>query len=419
MTVLQIVDMGLSAGILTDLHGSVCPNPKCELQAVFERQDGILGVLSASEIAHDVSVRTVCYRCERCRLRVSPLQQSPALSMRDHLEEAVYIWWMFVNGATLTLTCLHMNRKEDFVRKHWKQAAQICAYDAIRRQRLIRFMGDGVHTYVVEADESRMGKFKTLENGQLTHNHWVWLGVVARGDPTCIWLIEVGVTQSVELGRVPPMEKEIWEHVCLTIFPAAAKLVLMTDGAACYRIDYPKHCPAVVEHYRVNHSEHEWTRPEPSVMWNPATKETRFCLAGTQYLDSTWRRCKSMVPKGLCMQKPGDRVTKAVYVRAQQWRLMTEGTDRWGEFMKALRCYYDLGAKERAEVDGSQGCIPSRAMYDLHEDLNPANFYVIGRAVPLPPKNKTIPKACKGPPGDLQGGSQGNPKGPPRCPHRF
>ena len=109
------------------------------------------------------------------------------LSLRDHLEEAVYIWWMFVNGASMTLTCLHMGRREDFVRRHWKQAAQICAYDAFRRQRLIRFAGDGVHTYVVEADESRMGKFKTHVDGQLVFNHWVWLGVVARGDPNAIW----------------------------------------------------------------------------------------------------------------------------------------------------------------------------------------------------------------------------------------
>ena len=62
-----------------------------------------------------------------------------------------------------------------------------------------------------------------------------------------------------------------------------------------------------------------------------------------------------MVPKGLSVKTAGGRVTKAVYVRAQQWRLMTEGTDRWGELMKALRCYYDLGVEERVAVDCNQG----------------------------------------------------------------
>ena len=101
--------------------------------------------------------------------------------------------------------------------------------------------------------------------GQLTYNHWVWLGVVIRGDPTAIWLMEVGVTQSAEVGRVPPMEKDIWREVCLMLFLLNC-IILMTDGAACYQLDYPDECPAVVQHYKVNHSEHEWTRPEPHVL---------------------------------------------------------------------------------------------------------------------------------------------------------
>ena len=170
---------------------------------------------------------------------------------------------------------------------------------------------------------------------------------------TFSWLIEVGISESREVGRVPPMEKAIWEAVCVAIFRDNARLILMTDGAACYQLNYRDSCPAVLEHYRVNHSEHEWTRPEPHVMWDPAKRETRFCLAGTQYLDSTWRRLKMLIPKGLCLRNHGDRVTKALYVRAQQWRLMTEGTDRWEEFMKAMRSYYSEDPDERAQVDGT------------------------------------------------------------------
>ena len=53
------------------------------------------------------------------------------------------------------------------------------------------------------------------------------------------------------------------------------------------------------------------------------------------------------------MISPGDRVTKALYVRAQQWRLMTEGTERWSEFMGAVREYYAANPEDRARVDGS------------------------------------------------------------------
>jgi hypothetical protein len=44
------------------------------------------------------------------------------------------------------------------------------------------------------------------------------------------------------------------------------------------------------------------------------------------------------------------RRTKCDYVRAQQWRLMTEGADRWKEFMEAMRNYYDSGDAEAGEI---------------------------------------------------------------------
>ena len=56
----------------------------------------------------------------------------------------------------------------------------------------------------------------------------------------------------------------------------------------------------------------------------------------------------------LCVRNRGDRVAKALlYVRAQQWRLMIEGTDRWEEFMEATRSYYSEDPDERAQVDGT------------------------------------------------------------------
>ena len=189
MSALDMVNFGLATGILVDQAGTACSNPNCEqlAQPGAQKNPGILGSLLASDTAHTVLRSTACYRCLRCTSRYLVNKGSPVLSLRDHMEDAVYIWWMFVNNATMVLTCLHMNRTDDYVRKHWRQAAQICAYDAVRRQRSIRFAGDGVHTLVVEADESRMGKFKTEDEGQLVHNHWVWLGVVTRGDPTAIW----------------------------------------------------------------------------------------------------------------------------------------------------------------------------------------------------------------------------------------
>jgi hypothetical protein len=61
MSALQMVDFGFSAGILNDLQGSACPNPKCEVQAVYDRKTGVLGAMMASENAHTVGQRTACY----------------------------------------------------------------------------------------------------------------------------------------------------------------------------------------------------------------------------------------------------------------------------------------------------------------------------------------------------------------------
>ena len=55
-------------------------------------------------------------------------------SKREHIEEATYSFWMFVQGASLTLTALHMGRKEDLVRRYFHLAAQVCAKDAEFRQ---------------------------------------------------------------------------------------------------------------------------------------------------------------------------------------------------------------------------------------------------------------------------------------------
>jgi hypothetical protein len=200
---------------------------------------------------------------------------------------------------------------------------------------------------VVEADESRFGKYREVVDGKLTFFHWVVLGVVVRGDPTKIWLFEVGITYSQERSRVPPMEKDLWKQIMLTIFGTNAGLILMTDGAACYHCHYPHDHSGVLEHYSVNHSEHEWTRPE-NVLWDSALETRRHCLAGTQYKDSTWRRLKAEVPHGMHVKTAGARRLKMMYIRAQQWRLITEGEDRWKSFLEATRAYYQ---EERSHCD--------------------------------------------------------------------
>ena len=58
---------------------------------------------------------------------------------REYVEEATYAFWMFVQGGSLTLTALHVGRKEHVVRRYFHLAADVCARDAEYRQQFIVF----------------------------------------------------------------------------------------------------------------------------------------------------------------------------------------------------------------------------------------------------------------------------------------
>ena len=90
-------------------------------------------------------------------------------SVRDRVEEAHYAWWMFVNKAPVTLTALHMGRREDLIRRYYHMAARICTRDAEKRQARIVFGHRHPFTTIIEADETRIGKFKVVAGGVQYH----------------------------------------------------------------------------------------------------------------------------------------------------------------------------------------------------------------------------------------------------------
>jgi hypothetical protein len=107
MTANDAVSYALVEELVVDLEGKPCRNPKCASQKKGWSDVSELGSCVASSEKHHVGVRTACYRCKQCRMRHSVLLQSPGLNVRDSLEEAMYVWWMFVQRGTITLTALH------------------------------------------------------------------------------------------------------------------------------------------------------------------------------------------------------------------------------------------------------------------------------------------------------------------------
>ena len=183
------MDMGeycVDCEILDNLKGTPCCNPKCSEQQgshpniakeVFRNR---LGPLTGRQDTFEVTKDTVNYRCEWCRRRHKIYEGNPMFGKRDKVEEAVWCWWMCVQGASITLATLHLNRSEDLVRRFFHQAMVVMAWDAEWRQVHMRFGGNPVHTTVFEVDGTRIGKFKQEEGETLYYYHHSLLGVAVR-----------------------------------------------------------------------------------------------------------------------------------------------------------------------------------------------------------------------------------------------
>ena len=321
MSAKAMAEYGVRCEVLEDLQGHRCPNPKC----IGKRS--VLGGLEGRCDVFPLTSASARYKCRRCGTPWTVHHGNPMFGKRDLVEVAVYSWWMFIQGASLTLTALHTGRSEDLIRRYYHQAILVCAFDAECRQARMKFGGHPRNTRVLEVDGTRICKFKAWEDGKLYYYHNVILGVAVRGQPTLLWLLDVGLTRSAERSRVPPESLDVWMMVMNGIFEPGANLIQMSDTAAAFQQDHP----ALVEKFSVNHQEKEWTKPVRPI-WDVVTKERRACLASSNYLDSVWKYLKSGVPDGIKSTTAGSRKTKFNYVRAQQWRQIVQEEDRWEAF---------------------------------------------------------------------------------------
>ena len=364
MTVRDFCHFLFEDGLLVDLQGQPCTNPKCasnpgKFSADMPSALGPWRVKkNIADMVQSVRLRDACYRCKRCRCRYPLSIGHPLHSLGDTLDEPVRAYWNFLEDASVTYTCRQMNRDEGLIRRYYKTARAICEWDALRRQSALTFGKRGPLTTTVEADCSRFGKFEGVEDGRQVYYSWVIIGVMRRGDPASLWLREYPrITKSFDRARVAPEEKEVWLAVADELFDHTSNIVLMTDSAAAFFAPHP----GIKQHFAVNHSEKEWTRPEPAVLVNADTGATAPGMAGTPLLDSTWGRLKDGVPKGLAADTPERRAIKMSCVRAAQWKLMIQPEDRWVAFCKAAK---DWNAAKASDFQ--------TAMKRLHPKLRPA-----------------------------------------------
>ena len=204
--------------------------------------------------------------------------------------------------------------------------------------------------------------------------------MAARGDPSSLWLLLVGLTRSTDRSRVPPLKHHIWRMVANKIFDAGSYVINMTDGATCYS----QQVTGVYEHFSVNHQLKEWTRPVDAT-FNVETGEKHVTLASTNFKDSEWQKLNSQLPRGLSVKTKGEIRTKMNYVRSAQWRMMIRGEEPWAAFCQAAVAWKQEHASEAAGVEEElrrSGDDPGED--DVAEELD-GGIYEADAGAPGPP----------------------------------
>jgi hypothetical protein len=128
------------------------------------------------------------------------------------------------------------------------------------------FGSQGSLTTDIEVDEHCWCKWIEGE----THYYYVWVGIEQRGSPSHLFLrpcissdseMFPGVTHSNGEGRVPPLTSTCLDSILEEAFTPQTNAILMSDSALAYQaLPLGKH--GICGKYLVNHTDHEYTRPE-------------------------------------------------------------------------------------------------------------------------------------------------------------
>ena len=73
--------------------------------------------------------------------------------------------------------------------------------------------------------------------------------MVARGDPSSLWLLLVGLTRSRDRSRVPPLKHYMWRLTSGALFDKDSHVITMFDGTSVYE----QTSEDIDDHYVCNH----------------------------------------------------------------------------------------------------------------------------------------------------------------------
>ena len=260
----------------------------------------------------------------------------------------IIVCWCFARGLQMTQASLVAGLSETIVKRLYGLARVPVVLDALRRQSMMRFGGDlsSSRTVDVEADEKRFKAWtsSSADSADSIAWHWCsWLGITERGNApglwgqSKLWLRCIGVTASSRQARVPPLSAEVWERVINELFDGRRNINLFTDGATVYG---PVNHPAIITHHTAIGC------PRPG-------------LAGTQRIESAWKRVKRWVPQALPgAGTPQARARLAAHIREGQWRVLLGNEDTWPAWCHAVRRFAELRLDADSVLALAEGTLP-------------------------------------------------------------
>jgi hypothetical protein len=368
MSPLGLASHLISVGLLQDIEGAPCPllaSEKCRPKGFgIESTLGRLCSPTNPE-GQDIYRRTVHYRCMCCRTFVQVDYKNPLFELlgggRTSVTDMVICYYNAVEGADQTYSRRQTGVGEDTVGRLYRQARQIMAWDAVRKQSSIVFgKKPGGATTEVEADEHVFFSWKepgseaaSEEQGRMpiwVHKYYVWLGIWTRGNLGECHLRSMGITKSLDFGDgspPPPLSAKVWDAAAADAFQEGSNVVLMTDGA----MEYRQEKAGIVEHHWVNHS----ARPRENaravdMLLNAQTGERGQGIASTNFIDSEWGRLEQHIPRAIGARTEEQRRVLEEYIRAAQWRRMVSTGSAWEQWCAAAAAWIQEQQEGQAKV---------------------------------------------------------------------
>jgi len=303
-------------GVLRDAKGAPCPRPACEKvgQQDWRSDEKVLGKRCVSKHAGlDISTRSVWHRCRSCNMKQSigignPLFEGFIGKGSLGITPAASAFWNCIEEAPATTTARQLGVSEDSGAMFYDRCHEVLAADALYLQSQINWGSGTTATVDIETDCTVMAKWKeavpstSTEHESMTmgYNYYVWMGARRRGDASAFFMLPCGVSQSIGEGRVPP-ESSWMYHECSRLAFGGQKhnLVLMTDGAECYRCRCEACRQVFEEHHWVNHSRkpHPELSRSTDVLADVVSRAMRCGMAGTNTIDAEWGFIKDKLPQ--------------------------------------------------------------------------------------------------------------------------